>query len=129
MDEYPYDLMFYAQRQQPIEIIQDWPLQAKVAGDNWRRELMDGAPFDPQAALVLKPLSRLDELRTNPRAWVLGPVWQEEFTPSTYAGFKEVYRDKAWVLYQGIDSGRPTTESPEATQQKSLGGCENKGKK
>ena len=128
-DDYPYDLMFYTQRHQPIEVIQDWVKQAEVAGDDWRRELMDGAPFDPVAGAYLKPMQRLNELKTNPRAWVLGPVWQEEFDAQTYTGFKQVYRDDAWVLYQGVALVGGAAESPKTTEQESLGGCENQGKK
>ena len=129
LDDYPYDLMFYAQRREPMEVIQDWALQEKVAGDDWRRELMDGAPFDPAAGAYLKPLQRLSELKNNPRAWVLGPIWQGEFEPQTFAGFQQVYRDDAWVLYQGVASVRGATESPKATEQEGLGGCEHQGQK
>jgi hypothetical protein len=122
-------LVFYTQRRQPIEVIQDWEKQAEVAGDDWRRELMDGAPFDAQAAASLKPMARLEELKSNPHAWMLGPVWQEEFMDATYAGFQEIYRDQSWVLYQGVSSKSGAAKSPKATEQEGLGRCKNEGEK
>lgn len=128
-DDYPYDLMFYANRKQSMEVIQDWTVQAKVAGDDWRRELMDGVPFDVKAGEALQPMRRLEDLKTNPRAWVLGPVWQDEFSDQTYTGFREVYRDKAWVLYQGMSSKPSAAKSPKATEQEGLSRCKDEGEK
>jgi 4-amino-4-deoxy-L-arabinose transferase-like glycosyltransferase len=130
VDDYPYDVMFYAQRQRPIEVIQDWEREAREAGDDWRRELMDGVAFDPPTGAVLQPMSRLAALRTNPQAWVLAPRWHQAFHAQTYAGFVQTYNDGAWILYRGAPAGSASAaKSPEPTEQKSLGGCENQGQK
>ena len=126
LDDYPYDVMFYAQRTRPIEVIQDWAREEQEAGDDWRRELMDGVDFDKPAGAVLQPMSRLAELRTDEHAWVLAPRWRKAFRSETYAGFTEVYKDDAWVLYRGSTSA---AKSPEAAEQKSLRGCEDQRKK
>jgi hypothetical protein len=133
VDDYPYDVMFYAQRQRPIEVIQDWVREEQEAGDDWRRELLDGVDFDQAAgAVVLQPMSRLTELRTNEHAWVLAPRWQKAFRTETYAGFTEAYKDDAWVLYRGVSATTglaSAAKSPEAAQQKGLRGCEDQSKK
>jgi hypothetical protein len=132
VDDYPYDVMFYAQRQRPMEVIQDWAREQQEAGDDWRRELMDGVDFDKTAGVVLQPMSRLAELRTNPHAWVLAPRWQKAFRTETYAGFTEAYKDASWILYRGVsatDTSAGAAKSPETAEQKSLSGCEDQRKK
>jgi 4-amino-4-deoxy-L-arabinose transferase-like glycosyltransferase len=132
VDDYPYDLMFYAQRQRPMEVIQDWAREQQEAGDDWRRELMDGVVFDQAAGAVLQPMSRLAELRTDEHAWVLAPRWQKAFRTETYAGFTEAYKDASWILYRGASlaaSSGGATKSPEAAEQKSLRGCEDQRQK
>jgi 4-amino-4-deoxy-L-arabinose transferase-like glycosyltransferase len=132
VDDYPYDLMFYAQRQRPIEVIQDWAREQQEAGDDWRRELMDGVAFDKPAGAVLQPMSRLAELRTNANAWVLAPRWQNAYRAETYAGFTEAYKDGSWILYRGVSAANGSAgapKSPEAAEQKSLSGCKDQRKK
>ena len=132
VDDYPYDVMFYAQRTRPIEVIQDWVREEREAGDDWRRELMDGVDFDKPSGAVLQPMSRLAELRTNDHAWVLAPRWQHAFRADTYAGFTEIYKDDAWILYRGVSAAKSSAsaaKSPEAAEQKGLRGCEDQSKK
>ncbi len=131
VDDFPYDLLFYAQRQRPIEVIQDWERQKVVAGDNWRRELLDGAEFDAVAARALQPPSRLAELRGDSHAWLLAPRWQDTFDARAYEGFLSVYQDDAWVLYRGVSATdlASAAKSPEATEHKGLSGCKHQGNK
>ena len=131
VDDYPYDLSFYAQLTHPVEVIQDWETLRQTAGDNWRRELLDGAEFDAAAARVLQPLSRLAELRRDPHAWVLAPRWQDSFDARAYDGFESVYQDDAWVLYRGVSATASSSaaKSPKATEQEGLGRCKNEGEK
>ncbi len=132
VDDFPYDVMFYAQRKRPMEVIQDWEREQQEAGDDWRRELLDGVDFDQRAGVVLQPMSRLAELKHDAHAWVLAPRWQKAFRVETYTGFVEAYKDDAWILYRGnpppVASGR-APKSPEAAEQKSLRGCENQRQK
>ncbi len=128
VDDFPYDLLFYAKREQPIEVIQHWEREQEQAGDDWRRELMDGVAFDKKSGDVLKPYSRLAELKTQPNAWVLAPRWLPAFSEAPYAGLQEIYRDQAWILYRGVNPNSSlsiASKSPEATEQKSLGRCKN----
>jgi hypothetical protein len=131
VDDFPYDVLFYAQRQRPIEVLQDWPRQQVEAGDNWRRELLDGADFDAAAARALKPLSRVAELRQDPHAWLLVPRWQATVDVAAYEGFTQVYQDDAWVLYRGVNAAglSRAAKGPEAAEHKGLSGCKDQGDK
>jgi hypothetical protein len=100
VDEYPYDLPFYAQLQQPLEVIQDWDTLRRTAGDNWRRELFEGADFDAHAAQSLVPVSRLERLKKEPRAWVLAPNTSTTLSPQQHDGFVPVFAGQAWALYR-----------------------------
>jgi len=55
VDDYPYDLPFYAQLTQPLEVIQDWETLRQTAGDNWRRELFEGQILMPTLHAVWCP--------------------------------------------------------------------------
>jgi hypothetical protein len=135
VDEYPYDLPFYAQFTQPLEVIQDWDTLRQTAGDNWRRELFEGADFDAHAARSLVPLSRLDSLKQTPHAWVVAPNTSSTLNMQHHAGFELVFAGRAWSLYQssGATSGAPAStasaKSPEAAEQKGLRGCKDQGQK
>jgi hypothetical protein len=125
VDEYPYDLPFYAQLQRPIEVLQDWDAARRSAGDNWRRELFEGADFDLQAARVLQPLSRLDALHQQPGAWVIAPKGSRTVDLQRHTGLALVQEGQAWSLYrsQAAPSGA-ASERPESAQHKGLGGCQ-----
>lgn len=125
VDEYPYDLPFYAQVTRPLEVIQDWDTLRQTAGDNWRRELFEGADFDAQAARSLVPLSRLESLKQTPQAWVVAPNNSGMLNGQQHAGFELVFAGRAWSLYQSS----ATAKGPEATEQKGLRGCKDQGKK
>lgn len=69
--EYPYDLPFLAQLQQPMFVVQDWERERREAGDTWHRELLDGTAFDTEAARVLVPYAHLDGLVDRPGVWLV----------------------------------------------------------
>ena len=123
VDDFPYDFAFYAQRNRPMEVIQDWTREAQEAGDDWRRELMDGVPFAPSSGAVLQPMQRLSELRRDAHAWVLVPRWQKAFNAQNYAGFDEVYNDGDWVVYRGVASALPSAKGPKSAEDERLGRC------
>ena len=128
VDDYPYDLPFYAKRTKPMEVIQDWTREAQEAGDDWRRELMDGVAFDRASGAVLQPLSRLSALQANSQAWVLVPRWQKAFNAKNYAAFEEVYNDGDWVVYRGVDSGAVATKRPKTAENERLSRCKNQSR-
>jgi hypothetical protein len=125
VDDYPYDLPFYAQLTRPLEVIQDWDTLRQTAGDNWRRELFEGADFDARAAQSLVPMARLQTLKQDPHAWVIAPNASPILNAQSHEGFILVVTGQAWSLFRsGLAS-----ESPEAAEQKGLRGCKHQGKK
>ena len=50
VDQYFYDVPFYAKLQQPAVVVSQWDDADIAARDNWRKELHDAARFDPAAA-------------------------------------------------------------------------------
>jgi len=125
VDQYPYDLPFYAQLERPLEVIQDWDTLRQTAGDNWRRELFEGADFDANAARSLVPLERLQSLKQDPHVWVVAPNASATLNASAHEGFTLVHEGQAWTLYRSSLA----TKSPEAAEQKGLRGCKHQGKK
>lgn len=130
--DYPYDLAFYAQLEQPFEVLQDWAHERQSAKDNWRRELFEGAAFDAQAERMLMPLSRLQSLQQLPNAWLLAPAMPPSQDAKVAPGFQRVHSGEAWTLFRSVgmavDAAR-TSKSPEATQHKGLRGCKHQGDK
>ena len=125
VDEYPYDLPFYAQLTQPIEVLQDWDSERQTAGDNWRRELFEGADFDAEAARVLQPLSRLEALQQQAGAWVLAPNDSARVNLQRHSGFDLVLGGQAWSLYRSkAAASRAAPESPQTAEHKGLGRCQ-----
>ena len=125
VDEYPYDLPFYAKLTQPMEVLQDWDSERRSAGDNWRRELFEGADFDAQAARVLQPLSRLEALKQHPRAWVLAPNDSARLNLQAHSGLDLVLGGQVWSLYRSkAAASRAAAESPQSAEYKSLGRCQ-----
>ena len=125
VDDYPYDLPFYAQFTRPLEVIQDWETLRQTAGDNWRRELFEGADFDANAARSLVPLSRLQTLKQDPHAWVVAPNGSSLLNDQSHDGFTLVFTGQAWRLFRSSLA----SESPEPAQQKGLRGCKHQGEK
>ena len=112
--EYPYDLPFYTQAVRPMVVVQDWPALRKSAGDNWRRELFEGADFDARAGEVLQTPEVLEQAAARPGNWLVSALQSDAQEPK---GWTLVLRGKAWALY------RSAPERPVAAQHKGLAGC------
>lgn len=96
--DFPYDLPFVARLPQAMVVIQDWALQRREAGDNWRRELFEGADFDREAGQVLQGQDTLAQASRLPGQWLVAPRGFE------VKNFDLVLEGRAWVLYRS-----PTT--------------------
>jgi 4-amino-4-deoxy-L-arabinose transferase-like glycosyltransferase len=71
VDEYYYDVPFYARLARPVVIASRWDDPELPQHDNWRKEVFDAARFDPaRGRALLKPLDRLDALTCD-----AGTVW------------------------------------------------------
>ncbi|WP_240964680.1 glycosyltransferase family 39 protein [Acidovorax sp. SRB_24] len=119
LGEYPYDLPFYTQSVQPMVVVQDWTALRRSAGDNWRRELFEGADFDPAAGRVLQTPEVLASAAQQPGRWLVAP----NALPAAQipAGWVAVQRGAGWSLW------RSAPEGPEPAEHKGLAGCEPHG--
>lgn len=119
LGEYPYDLPFYTQSVQPMVVVQDWPALRRSAGDNWRRELFEGADFDPAAGRALQTPEVLAPAAQLPGRWLVAP----NALPAAQipAGWVAVQRGAGWSLW------RSAPERPEAAEHKGLAGCQHHG--
>jgi 4-amino-4-deoxy-L-arabinose transferase-like glycosyltransferase len=63
VDEFLYDVPFYAQLRSPVVFASDWRDPEVALQDNWRNELLDAAAFAPGLGQqVLQPLASVDAL-------------------------------------------------------------------
>jgi 4-amino-4-deoxy-L-arabinose transferase-like glycosyltransferase len=112
---YPYDLPYLAHLTQPVVVLADWEQARRSAGDNWQRELFEGAEFDPaMAERVLQPLTRLQQ-PPDTGAWLVTP--QDAWPADQLPHWQVVTRGRAWTLWRSAQSAG---KGPEAAQQKSL---------
>ncbi|MES3014009.1 MAG: glycosyltransferase family 39 protein [Pseudomonadota bacterium] len=71
VDQYLYDLPFYARLKRPVVIAADWADPQIARHDNWRKEVFDAGRFDPALAReLLRPLGEVDTLACG-----AGAVW------------------------------------------------------
>lgn len=116
VDGYPYDLPFVAQLRQPMVVIQDWPAERVGAGDSWKRELFEGADFEPATgARLLQTPDVLPAASRQPGAWLLAP---RAFELEDLAAWRSVQVGGGWTLYASAP------ERPEAPQHEGLPGCD-----
>jgi len=114
---YPYDLPFYAQMVQPMVVVQDWPELRRSAGDNWRRELFEGADFDAAAGRVLQTPDVLVPAAQAPGRWLVAPHGMEPaLIPPGWVQVQQA-PGRGWSLW------RSAPERPPGDGQPSLPGC------
>jgi len=116
LGEYPYDLPFLIEFNRPMWIIQDWDFERAHAGDNWRRELFEGANFEPAKGEYLKPPKTLEREQANPNRWILSPVGWSGNERISELGYVSVFKGRAWNLYR--------TQSTVASSTTLEGSCE-----
>ena len=110
--DYAYDLPFTAQLRAPMVVLQDWPHWRQSAGDNWRRELFEGADFDAQAARALQTPQALLQAAGQAGQWLVMPREGVPELPADLAGFVPVLSGRAWALFKS-----PATPGPTPAQQ------------
>jgi 4-amino-4-deoxy-L-arabinose transferase-like glycosyltransferase len=76
INNYYFDVPFYAQLQSPVQIVEDWSNPEVQSRDNWRKELADAGRFAAPAArsLLIKPSGLAAPLCQSPISWVMGPA-------------------------------------------------------
>ncbi len=120
--DFPYDLPFYTQASRPMVVIGDWPQLREHAGDNWQRELFEGADFDAQASQVLQQPDQLALAGTQEGNWLAlrssSPIVQG------LPDWRLSYQGVGWTLYRS--GGDLAAKGPEPAENKGLPGCKNK---
>jgi hypothetical protein len=99
---YPYDLPFLIRADKQMVVIQDWPTLRKTTGDNWRRELFEGADFDAQAGAVLQSAEVLPAASQQAGNWLVAP---RQHAPSELQGWTLVMHGVGWSLYRSTPPG------------------------
>jgi 4-amino-4-deoxy-L-arabinose transferase-like glycosyltransferase len=76
VDEYYYDVPFYARLARPVVIASDWADPSIPTRDNWRKEVFDAGRFDPTLANeLLRPLTELPRMACGASAvWFIVPA-------------------------------------------------------
>ena len=101
VDEYYYDVPFYARLAKPVVIASRWDDPALPTRDNWRKEVFDASRFDPVLGRrVLSPLDKLDALACgNGAVWFIVPR-SEAARVSVLAGATRSYTDQRAELWR-----------------------------
>jgi hypothetical protein len=100
---YPYDLPFLIHEEKQMVVVQDWPAMRKSTGDNWRRELFEGADFDAQAGAVLKTPDDLPAFSQLAGHWLVAP--RQHAPASDLQGWALVQQGVGWSLYRSTPPG------------------------
>jgi 4-amino-4-deoxy-L-arabinose transferase-like glycosyltransferase len=101
VDEFFYDVPFYARLQHPVLIASRWDDPDLPRHDNWRKEVFDAARFDPALGrTLLRPLDRLDTLTcgTTTVWFIAAPA--EAVRISALAGATRVFTDARAELWR-----------------------------
>jgi 4-amino-4-deoxy-L-arabinose transferase-like glycosyltransferase len=100
VDEFLYDVPFYAQLREPVVFASDWHDPEVALQDNWRNELLDAAAFAPKLGQqVLQPLERLDDLACgSATVWIPVSVGHARRV-SQMTGATRVFGDKNSELW------------------------------
>ena len=100
---YPYDLPFLFHADKPMIVVQDWPKVRQTAGDNWRRELFEGADFDAVAGQALQTPDVLGPASQQLGNWLVAPRKHEPI--SDLQGWTLVKAGEGWSLYRSAPAG------------------------
>lgn len=114
---YPYDLPFLIRAEKQMVVVQDWPTLRKTTGDNWRRELFEGADFDAPAGAVLKTPDFLPGASQLPGHWLVTP---RQHPVSELSGWTLVQEGVGWSLFRstppGVDMASTRARCPVAAR-------------
>jgi 4-amino-4-deoxy-L-arabinose transferase-like glycosyltransferase len=99
--EYAYDLPFLANLKKPVWVLQNWAYEREHAADNWRREMFEGADFEPQSTQYLKPIDTLEQERDHPGRWLLLPNDSSLSQRAQTLGYTNEFQGRAWSVWRG----------------------------
>jgi len=105
VDEYFYDVPFYARLTHPVVIAADWADPEIPKRDNWRKEVFDAARFDPALAReLLRPLTELGTMacgmnHDSGAVWFIVSAGQADRV-SGQPGATRTFADKRTALWR-----------------------------
>jgi len=101
VDEYFYDVPFYARLAKPVVIASRWDDPDVPRRDNWRKEVFDAARFDaPRGRALLKPLEPLAALTCGGGAiWFIASP-NEARPVAALAGAERIVTDQRAELWR-----------------------------
>lgn len=104
LDNFYYDVMFYARLDAPVSVVNRW-LPEEVAKDSWHRELVDAARFAPAHAVrrLLLPDELEPSLCSARSSWVVGP-WPVGDASPWLAAQPPVYQSGPTALWHVVAS-------------------------
>jgi 4-amino-4-deoxy-L-arabinose transferase-like glycosyltransferase len=102
IDEFLYDVPFYARLQRPVLIASNWSDPDLPLHDNWRKEIFDAARFD--AALgkeLLVPMNDLASIGCGAtRVWFIVPIGGNALRVAAVNGATRVFADSQHELWR-----------------------------
>jgi 4-amino-4-deoxy-L-arabinose transferase-like glycosyltransferase len=106
LDQYYFDLPFYARLSEPNAIVDDWHNPEILRKDTWRKEIFDAGRFAPDLAarLLLTPADLPLRLCTSRTVWIVGTdeAFQHMVAPAV---------PKAVASQRGVNLWRLDTQS------------------
>ena len=102
VDDYFYDVPFYADLREPVVIAGNWDDPELPLHDNWRKELYDAVRFDTALGRrVLVPLARLESLACGDGAsWFIVAPGAQAARVAALPGAERVQADRASELWR-----------------------------
>ena len=123
-NDFPYDLPFLRNAQTPMQVAQDWPGVLSSAGDNWMRELAEGAAFDQAAAAkILRTPAELQQASHLNNQWLVISNRAGLLNDVINDGWQPVFKGRTWMLLQSASPDK----SPVTAQEKGLNRCQPHG--
>jgi len=101
VDEYLYDVPFYAQLKRPVIITGNWADPELPKRDNWRKEVFDAARFDPALGReLLLPAESMARIACGASAvWFIVPA-PNAAPVAALGGAMRAFRDKRSELWR-----------------------------
>ncbi len=95
LNDYYFDVPFYARLSAPIKVVDDWANPEVARRDNWRKEMADAGQFAVERArtLLITPAQWPAVLCQSPVSWLIGT--------SSMAGLDPLLRAAPAVAVQG----------------------------
>jgi len=108
LEQYPFDLPFYAGLRAPVLVVDDWSSVEIDRHDNWRKELADAARLASPAArsVLLEPAELTSRLCAESSSWLLGAATLPARYPFLAAA--EALRSDGGRTLWRVDARAPT---------------------